>query len=271
MDLRVQGSVPVDPFLGAKGLFETDHDLELPVEVRVGRDPDARTWVGHHEDRHVLNISATAATSAMARELALHEYAHMARHEESHPSHVLQTEEVLFLALAGRRVERRVLHHCYQIANHVKDIYADDITLSVGPPDKLVDFLESELAAALADSPAPVPTRGVGGPGPRPGLEPGRGRRLTPGADATITAVNAAFALALLERHDAVERDHRIYDLAHAAAADAPEIDLSTFKTAFRDLAVDPTESAHRRALLDVVREYVDANGTDADGGAAAD
>jgi len=241
MELRVQGAVPADPFLSAQDLFETEHSLSKPVVVRVRDDPDERTWVGHGEE-HVLNISTAAATSAMARELALHEYSHMARHEEAHPSHVLDTEEVLFLALAGREVEREALQHCYQIANHAKDIYADDITLSVGPPEKLVAFLESQLAAAVAEG---------------PGWE--RGYRLTSGSDPALTAVNAAFALALLERHGAVQSDHRIYDLAHAAASDAPNVDFEGFKRDFRDLAEDPDESEHRRALLDMVREYVDA------------
>ncbi|MFB6135940.1 MAG: DUF5781 family protein [Halobacteriaceae archaeon] len=253
MELRVQGPAPAAPFLGAKGLFETEHDVELPVVVRVRRDPDERTWVGHHEDRHVLNISRQAATSAMARELALHEFAHVARHEESHPSHTLRTEEVLFLALSGRRVERRLLSHCYQIANHTRDIYADDITLDVAPTGKLVSFLESSLAAAVADRPAETP---------------GGGYRLTPSADPDITAVNAAFALALLERNDAIDGDHRIYDLAHAAAEDAPAVDVGSFRRRFRALAADPDESEYRRALVEMVREYVDSQGA---GGPAAD
>jgi hypothetical protein len=250
MDVRVMGGAPPDPFLGARDLFTTEHDLELPVEVRVRENPDERTWAGHYEDRHVLNISRQAAMSAMARELALHEYAHMLRYEESHPSHVQPTDEALFLALAGRSVERRKLTHCYQIANHMKDIYADDITLDVAPADKLVAFLESSLAAAVAD---------------RPGEVPQAWQRLTPAADPDITAVNAAFALALCERHDLVQSDHRIYDLAHAAAQDAPGVSLGTFKHHFGSLAADPDESEYRKALVDVTREYA------VDSGAAAD
>ncbi|MFB6107095.1 MAG: DUF5781 family protein [Halobacteriaceae archaeon] len=244
MDVRVTGNGPAAPFLGARDVFETEFDLERPVVVRVRDDPDERTYAGHHPDHHVLNISRAAATSAMARELALHEFAHMHRYEADHASHVLETEEVLYLSLAGTRIERRVLHHCYQLANHAKDIYADDITLSVGPTEKLVAFLESELAAAIADRPSG-----------------GRGQRITPAADPQLTAVNAAFALALLERHDAVTRPHPIYDLAHAAAEDAPTIDLGAFKRRFRDLGPDPDESEYRRALADVVRTYVDARG----------
>ena len=242
MDVRVTGDGPPTPFLSARDRFETEYDLERPVEVRIRSDPDERTWVGHRDDRHVLNISAQAASSAMARELALHEYAHMRRHEEGHPSHTQDTAEVLFLALAGKEIERRVLAHCHQIANHTRDIYADDITLRVGPAEKLSAFLESELAAAVADRPAPVP-----------------GQRLTAVAAPPITAVNAAFALALLERHDAIEADHPIYDLAHAAADDAPTIDMDRFREAFRTLTDDPSESEYRRALADVVAEYVDA------------
>jgi hypothetical protein len=165
----------------------------------------------------------------------------MARYEESHPSHTQPTEEALFLALAGRSVERHKLAHCYQIANHMKDIYADDLTLSVAPAEKLVLFFESQLAAALSDRPV----------APRPDS-----RRISPGADPDITAVNAAFALALCERHDLLGPDHRLYDLAHAAADDAPGVELGTFKSHFASLAADPTESDYRKALVDVTRDY---------------
>ena len=242
MDIRLPGSGPVEPFLGAAELFETEHDLGLPVHVRVREDPDERTWAGHYDDRHVLNISRQAATSAMGRELALHELSHMARYEEHHPSHHQSTREAIFLALAGKSVERRKLSHVYQLANHMKDIYADDITLSLAPGRKLVTFLESRLAAAVADRPPAVPT----------------GWRLaSPNADPEITAVNAAFALALVERHDLVDEDHRIYDLAHAAADDAPEVEVDRFVDAFGSLADDPSESEYRKALVDVTRTYV--------------
>ncbi|MFC6737110.1 DUF5781 family protein, partial [Halolamina salina] len=79
----------------------------------------------------------------------------------------------------------------------------------------------------------------------------------TPGADPEITAVNAAFALALVERHDLVGPDHRIYDLAHAAADDAPEVGVEEFAEVFRSLDDDPSESEYRKALVDVTREYV--------------
>ena len=243
MDIRVQGPGPTSPFLSARDLFETEHDLSLPVYVQLRDDPDERTWAGHYEDRHVLNISRQAASSAMARELALHEFSHMARYEQEHPSHVQSIEEVLYLALAGKRVERRQLAHCHQIANHMKDIYADDITLAVGPGEKLLAYLESSLAMALADRPE-TPSR--------PGLE-----RLSPSADPEITAVNAAFALALAERHDLVGDDHRLYDLAHVAEMDAPSVDFVGFKRRFRELAHEPDASAYRQVLVDATRSYV--------------
>ncbi|ELY46615.1 DUF5781 family protein [Natronorubrum sulfidifaciens] len=247
MDLRIQGPGPTTPFLSARDLFETEHELSLPVYVQFRDDPDERTWAGHYDDRHVLNMSRQAASSAMARELVLHELAHMARHEQEHPSHIQSTEEVLYLALAGKRVERRKLSHCYQIANHMKDIYADDITLAVGPGQKLLSFLESSLAMALADRPDPPS---------RPGLE-----RLSASADPDITAVNAAFALALAERHDLVDDDHRLYDLAHVAAMDAPHVDFAGFKQRFRELARDPDASLYRQLLVDATRAYVGGEG----------
>jgi hypothetical protein len=249
MDVRVHSPGPTEPFLGARDLFETEHDLARPVHVHVRTDPDARTWSAHYDDHHVLNISRQAATSAMARPLALHEYSHMRRYEGSHPSHTQSTEEALSLALAGHSVERRRLVHCHQIANHMKDIYADDITLSVGPADRLVAFLESSLAGALADRPT----------------DPPRWRRLTPAADPEITAVNAAFALALLERHDCITDGHRLYDLAHAAANDAPGTDLAAFKHRFRGLVADPDESQYRKALVGATREYALRTGYAAD------
>ena len=252
MEVRVHGPSPPAPFLRARDLFETGHDLDRPVHVHVRESPDERTWTAHPEGRHVLNISRQAATSAMARELALHEFAHMARHEQAHPSHTQSTEEVLFLALSGKSVERQRVTHCYQIANHMKDIYADDITLRVGPTDKLVAFLESELARAVADRP------------PREEDDPTRAReglRLTGTADPEMTAVNAAFALALVERHDLVAADHRLYDLAHAAANDAREVSLAAFKRRFASLGPDPDESEYRRALVEATREYAVGGG----------
>ena len=247
MDVRVQESAPASPFLSAADVFETEYDLEKPVEVHVRGDPDERTWAAHYPTHHTLNISATAATSAMARELALHEFSHMARYEQGHASHLQSTEEALFLALAGESVERRKLSHCYQIANHMKDIYADDITLSLAPADKLVSFLESRLAAAVADRPATTP---------RPGS-----RLATVGSDPEITAVNAAFALALVERHDLASREHRLYDLARVAESDAPSIDVAAFKRRFRTLGPDPTESGYRKALVDATRAYATESG----------
>lgn len=248
MDVRVLGAAAPDPFLSAADLFETEYDLEWPVRVHVRDDPDERTWAAHYDEYHVLNISRQAATSVMARELALHEFAHMARYEESHPSHTQSIEEVLFLALTGRSVERRKLAHCYQIANHMKDIYADDITLSLTPATKLLTFLESQLASAVADRPAT------------------NGRtdwtRLTAAADPDITAVNAAFALALVERHDLVDATHPLYDFAQVAGADAPEVDVDAFKRRFKSLVTDPTESDYRKALVDVTRAYAVHSGS---------
>jgi hypothetical protein len=247
MELSVHGPGPAAPFLRARDRFETEFDLDLPVEVRVREDPDERTWAAHYGDHHVLNISRRAATSTMATGLALHEFAHMRRHEDDHPSHVQPTEEALFLALAGREVERRRLAGCYQIANHMKDVYADDITLSVGPTRRLVSFLESELARALAD---------------RPTDRPGDARRESATTDPEMTAINAAFAVGLLERHDLLDPAHPIYDLADVATRDAPHVDFDRFRRRFRELARDPGESDYRKALVDVTRAY--ATGRDA-------
>jgi hypothetical protein len=245
MDVHVQAG-PAEPFLGARDLFSTEYDLNRPVTVRVTADPDERTRVSHDAEGHHLTISRQAATSAMARELALHEFAHMHHHERGHPSHTQSTKEAIYLALAGHSVERRKLTHCYQIANHMKDIYADDVWMAMVSGEKLVSFLESGLVAAVAD---------------RPGGQAGW-TRLTPAADPEITAVNAAFALALVERHDLVAEDHPLYDLAHAAAEDAEHVDLAEFKTHFADLSADPDESEFRKALVGVTRAYAGGTGS---------
>jgi len=254
MEMRVTGG-PAEPFLSARGLFETEHDLGMPVHVEVREDPDERTRVSHDGEHHLV-ISRQAATSAMARELALHEFAHMRHNEWGHPSHTQSVEEALFLALTGRSVERRKVAHCYQIANHMKDIYADDLWVGLAPGEKLVGFFESTLAAAVADRPTDPPAwDGIHArTADRPDAVPDR---RTPAADPDITAVNAAFALALCERHGLIDDDHRLYDLAHAAARDAPEVGLDRFKQQFSSLSTDPGESEYRKALVDVTRQYV--------------
>jgi hypothetical protein len=265
MDVGVDGPGPAEPFLGARALFETERDLDRPVTVRIVEDPDERTRVSHSDEGHRLTISQQAATSAMARELALHEYAHMYHHERDHPSHTQSMKEAIFLALTGRSVERRKLTHCYQIANHMKDIYADDVWLEVAPADKLVAFLESSLAAAVADRPREPAAWHSVATAPARDESADATARQTPAADPEITAVNGAFALALVERHGLVGRDHRLYDLAHAAAADAPDIDFERFKRHFRTLAHDPDESEYRKALVDVTRAYAGGEGPAAD------
>ena len=249
MDVEVTGEGPAAPFLGARDLFETERTLQRPVTISIVEDPDERTRVGHTDDGHWLTISQQAATSAMARELALHEFAHMHHYEHEHPSHTQSTKEAIYLALAGRTVEQRKLTHCYQIANHMKDIYADDLWLDVAPADKLVSFLESSLATAVADRP----------------YDPPSWDRLTPAADPEITAVNAAFALGLVERHGLVDDDHRLYDLAHAAASDAPTVEFEHFRETFRSLADDPGVSEYRKALVDVTRTYAGGESPAAD------
>ena len=256
MELRVDGPGPTAPFLGAQEIFETERDLSRPVTVDIVADPDERTRVSHAETEHRLTISRQAATSAMARELTLHEFAHMFHHEREHPSHTQSTEEAIFLALAGQTVERRKLTHCHQIANHMKDIYADDVWLELAPADKLVAFLESSLAAALADHPSEPPNWAGFGTPPEVGTDTQSTVRSTPAADPEITAVNAAFALGLVERHDLVSETHRIYTLARAAAADAPTVDFERFRRLFRSLAEQPDASEYRKALVDATQTY---------------
>ncbi|MFP4591654.1 MAG: DUF5781 family protein [Halobacteriales archaeon] len=234
MELHVHGVANPAPFLSARDLFETEFDLELPVRVELDVDPDARTWAAHYDTHHVLNVSQRVASSAMARELALHELSHMRRYEEGHASHRQSTREALYLALAEPNPPRHLAYHGLQIANHMRDIYADDLTLSLAPADKLVAFLESSLAAAVRDGHPEAPER------------------------ASITAVNAAFALGLCERHDLVDDDHRLHDLAHAAGADAPAVPLTRFKRTFATLPPTPTGSEFRRGLVETIRAYAD-------------
>ncbi len=251
MQVDVQGGARPTPFLHARDVFATEFDLDRPVKVFVRDDPDQRTWTGHTPEYHVLNMSRAAATSGMARELALHEFAHMVRHEEGHSSHHYSTTEGLYLAAGGRRIERDRVAHCLQIANHMKDIYADDLTVEVNHTQKLLDFLEASLAGSLVDrrsTPAPI------------GAEP-----ITRRQDPAIAAVNAAFALALTERHGLADRDHRIFDLAQTIAADAPHLPFERFRHRFRTLEDDPDESTYRRALVDTFSTYLGGTGMAAD------
>ena len=246
MEVAVQGGARPMPFLQARDLFETEFDLDLPVRVYVRQDPDERTWAGHPGSHHVLNISNAAARSAMARELALHEFAHMYRYEQEHVSHHHPTEEAIYLTLAGRRTSPATISHCYQIANHVKDIYADDLTLRFVPGDKLVTFLESQLARSVADN------------GDRHRV-PG-GIRRPPSTAPPIAAVNAAFAAGLVDRHNLVGPDHDLFTFADILAYDAPNIPFHRLRQLFGTLPEEPSVSQFRRSLTDAIRTYVDAN-----------
>ena len=244
MELTVRGPGPAQPFLGARDLFETERRLGRPVTVRVLKDPDERTRVRHTEESHELTVSRRVATGPMARSLTLHEFGHMHRHERGHPSHTQSTKEAVFLALAGEDGAPRRVADYYQIANHAKDIYADDLWVDLVPPDPLVTYLESGLAKAVAhDRSEPSEER----------------RQSTIDEQSELTAVNAAFALGLVERHGLADSTHRLYDLAHAAATDAPSVDLDWFCEQFRTLAADPDEREYKQTLVELSRAYAGA------------
>lgn len=247
MEVAVQGGARPTPFLQARDLFETELDLDLPVRVYVRPDPDERTWASHPGGHHVLNISDAAARSAMARELTLHEFAHMYRYEQEHVSHRHPTEEAIYLTLAGRSTTPATITHCYQIANHVKDIYADDLTLQFVPGRKLVTFLESQLARAVAENGI---TDSVAGGVRQPAIDP------------ELAAVNAAFAAGLVDRHDLVDANHDLYTFADILAYDAPTIPFQRLRGLFGGLPEDPTVSQFRRSLTEAIRTYVDATDT---------
>jgi len=183
-----------DPFLGAADLFETEWSLDDPVHVKV-RDPDERTWAGHYDGYHVLNVSKRAATSAMARELAVHELSHMARYEEgARVSHPIDRGGAVPRALrrdGGAPQARALLPDREPHEGHLR---------------------RRHHALGRARGQAPrlprVDPRGRRRR-PTPSL-PGRRPPVTAGADPEITAVNAAFALALVERHDIAGPGHRI-------------------------------------------------------------
>lgn len=246
MEVQVQGGARPTPFLRARDAFETEFDLERPVKVFVREDPGERTRTGHTEDHHVLTISKSAARGGMGRELALHEFAHMYRHEEEHVSHVQSTREAIYLAGTGRSVTRERVLQCYQIANHMKDIYADDLTLCVTPPSRLIAFLESSIAKSLSDGPNAAPLA--------------NGKPVHPRPDATIRAVNAAFALGLLERHDALPTQHHLRELAQVVADRAPAVPFEEYRDMFRTLPEDPDPSTYRRQLVDVTRTHLAEN-----------
>lgn len=240
MEVRVHGPAPTHPFEAARARFEAVREIEKPVAVEVTTDPAERTRTTHGPTRHRLTVSESVVRSAIATEILLHEFAHMHRFEERHASHTVDTREAFFLASAGYRLEGDAVAHTVQIANHVRDIYADDITFEVTDGKKLASFLESELATAIADRPRAAPTGGY---------------RLSADADPGLTAVNAAFALALLDRHG-ISSDHRLGDLAHAAQTDAPVVDLERFRRQFRELEDDPDERACLRTLVDLFEAY---------------
>jgi hypothetical protein len=243
MEVNVRGGAPPGVFLSAAEMLETRYDVDDPVYVTVEDDPDTRTHVLHYSDHHEVVISAAAVSSAMARELILHEFAHVVRHEEGHTSHHLEPAEALMLGTAGRRVPRSKLIHCYQIANHMRDIYADDITLDLLPPQKLMSYLTSAVAAAVTETRHPTM-------GPH-------SRLVSRAPDPEITAVNAAFAMGVARRHDVDPRAHRLEALAHAAADDAPRIDVDIFADRFAKLQADPSTREYRRDLVEMMRTYL--------------
>lgn len=244
MEVAVQNGANPTPFLQARDRFETEFDIERPVKVFVRSDPYQRTVTAHYPTYHTLSMSAIAANSEMAAQLTLHEFAHMVRYEQGHMSHHSSTIEGLYLAAGGRSVSEDRLAHCLQIANHLKDIYADDLTIEVSVPTRLVDFFEASLATTLINRESGSPPRG--------------GNRVTRQNDKAIAAINAAFAIALLDRHDLLPNNHRLFQFADTIASDAPMVPFDHFRTLFYSLEENPTASEYRRVLVDAFSTYLE-------------
>lgn len=242
MEVTVEGSIDPAPFLSARDMFATEFELNLPVNVAVRQDPSTRMGVQHTEHAHQLVIPESVARGSLARELTLHEFGHMRRYEEGHVSHHFSTREAIWLAACGSSVERDRLTQCYQIANHVKDIYADDLTVSITPSDKLIHFLESSLAEVITTSSVHPDFTGY------PAREP---------VDPSIAAVNAAFAIGLLERHDLIDSTHQLYELAGILDDRSNDISVDDYRSQFRTIQADPTEREFRHLLVDLLGDFL--------------
>jgi len=239
MDLRVQGMSP-DPFLGAADLFETEWSLDDPVHVKVREDPDERTWAGHYDGYHVLNVEARRHQRDGPRAGRPRAVAHGPLRGGARVSHPIDRGGAVPRALrrdGGAPQARALLPDREPHEGHLR---------------------RRHHALGRARGQAPrlprVDPRGRRRRPPRglPGRRPAGHGRCRP----EITAVNAAFALALVERHDIAGPGHRIYDLARAAGSDTDAVDVDAFKERFLALGPDPSESDYRKALVAAARAY---------------
>lgn len=122
--------------------------------------------------------------------------------------------------------------------------------MTVSSEEKLVGFLESELAAAILDRPRHTPISGYS---------------LSKAISPDITAVNAAFALGVVDRHD-IKAGHRLEDLAYAAGRTARNVDIQLSREQFRSVDANPIDEDSLRTFVETIGKYFDAITKDEEG-----
>lgn len=107
--------------------------IDQPVEVMVDENLPFMGYTSRHWQKHVIVVSGFAAKSPMLEGLLAHELSHVYRNITNHPSHnekLLESVAVTFARLhdISESFQSETLH---QAINHIQDLYADDIAVTV--------------------------------------------------------------------------------------------------------------------------------------------
>ena len=112
--------------------------IEGEVSVAVDRDLPFMGYTSRQWQKHTIVVSGFALGSGMLLGLLAHELSHVYRNVTNHPSHNDQIISQLASSFINHYkldmdYQREILH---QVINHVQDLYADDITMTVLATEK---------------------------------------------------------------------------------------------------------------------------------------
>lgn len=220
----------------------------IPGDIRLAVDSSLPImgYTFSNKGTHVIVVSESAIGSGLLDGLLVHELSHVYLEEADHPSHNQALVEEVLGGFIKEDYRGRVL---YEVVNHVKNIYADDVGFKVFEDwdggfagDKIREFFLNWIKtepAVLRDS---EQTRWING----------------------SIMVSNAFATATMERHGYLKGFKEKFNDRNAVFLGRVEGALDNFnyfKNYFVKLAPETNPAIFREQLLEYLKRFAQMMG----------
>jgi hypothetical protein len=224
-----------------------DSHFAISGKVKVVVDADL-PFMGYSTQRaegNVIVVAGRAVESGMIEGLLIHEFCHIYRTEQNHPSH----NKELLNHVGYHVLHEHELYKDYQVktiqqaVNHIQDLYADDISFQVFKKSKA--FTEEQSHAFFLDWINDTPLKG----------KSVKTRWLNVG-----TVLNNCFAISNMQRHAIADIKNQAENKVQSFLSqvdDAIKKEFIYFRSFMFSLKENVTEAEFEKALMDYLNRII--------------